>query len=51
MLGLSIDYGRIDATAPDAVALARRLRTEPDWLGLSVTMPMKQPMLEIIKNK
>jgi shikimate dehydrogenase len=45
MLGLSIDYGRIDATAPDAVALARRLRTEPDWLGLSVTMPMKQPML------
>jgi shikimate dehydrogenase len=45
MLGLDIDYGRIDATAPDATGLARRLRTEPEWLGLSVTMPMKQPML------
>lgn len=46
ILGLDIDYIRIDATAPEAPTLASRLREEPGWLGLSVTMPMKQPMLE-----
>ncbi|MGO3153550.1 MAG: shikimate dehydrogenase family protein [Galactobacter sp.] len=46
LLGLPIEYTRIDATAPDAGALADRLRHEPGWLGLSVTMPMKQPMIQ-----
>lgn len=45
LLGAQIDYGRIDAQEADAVALAQRLRTEPGWVGLSVTMPMKQPLL------
>ncbi|MGO3089373.1 MAG: shikimate dehydrogenase family protein [Galactobacter sp.] len=45
LLGLPIHYDRIDATAASAAPLASRLRDEPGWLGLSVTMPMKQPML------
>lgn len=45
LLGHDIDYGRIDARAHDAGSLAAMLRHEPGWRGLSVTMPMKQPMI------
>ena len=45
VLGLDIAYGRLERRPDDAPAVAEMLRTEPDWLGLSVTMPMKQPML------
>ena len=45
LLGVDIDYTRIESGEEGAQALAQRLRTEPGWVGLSVTMPMKQPML------
>ncbi len=45
LLGAQIDYGRIEADAAAAPALAERLRTEPGWVGLSATMPLKQALL------
>ncbi|RKW71198.1 shikimate dehydrogenase family protein [Galactobacter caseinivorans] len=45
LLGAQIDYGRLDAQEADAATVAGRLRTEPGWVGLSVTMPMKAAML------
>lgn len=45
LLGAQIDYGRMDAEGLRAADVAQRLRTEPGWVGLSVTMPMKQDML------
>ncbi|WP_394161497.1 shikimate dehydrogenase [Galactobacter valiniphilus] len=45
LLGAPIDYGRIEAGAEAAPALAARLRSEAGWTGLSATMPLKQALL------
>jgi shikimate dehydrogenase len=45
LLEAPIEYGRVEADAADAPALARRLRAEPGWLGLSATMPLKAALL------
>lgn len=48
VLGEEIAYSRVDAVPDDAEGLAARLRQEPGWVGLSVTMPMKQAMLAVV---
>lgn len=40
LLGVPIDYQRIELSREQAVAFTERLRTE-DWVGCSVTMPLK----------
>ena len=44
-MGVSIDYTAIDIEPGEAEAFAARLRTEPEWVGVSVTMPMKDALI------
>lgn len=47
-LGVEIGYTAIDTLPEQAAAFARRLRTEPGWVGVSVTMPMKDALIPFI---
>ncbi|RAX49623.1 shikimate dehydrogenase [Arthrobacter sp. AQ5-05] len=44
-LGVDIEYTAIDTLPGQAAAFAQRLRTEPGWVGVSVTMPMKDALI------
>lgn len=47
-LGLDINYRAIDV-APEALPeFVQRVRTEPDWRGVSVTMPHKAAIAELV---
>lgn len=45
-LGIGISYTAIDVTEQLLPALMRQIRDQPNWRGLSVTMPLKTAMLE-----
>ncbi|MGL3804534.1 shikimate dehydrogenase family protein [Paeniglutamicibacter sp. R2-26] len=47
-LGVSIGYTAIDTLPEQAGAFAARLRSEPGWVGVSVTMPMKDALIPFI---
>lgn len=44
-LGVDIEYTAIDMLPEEAAAFAARLRTEPGWVGVSVTMPLKAALI------
>ncbi|MFL4474187.1 shikimate dehydrogenase family protein [Paeniglutamicibacter sp. MACA_103] len=44
-LGVDIDYAAIDMLPQEAASFAARLRTEPGWVGVSVTMPLKAALI------
>lgn len=47
-LNAPIVYTAIDIEPAQAQEFAQRLRTEPDWVGVSVTMPMKDALIPYI---
>nr|WP_245356671.1 shikimate dehydrogenase [Paeniglutamicibacter kerguelensis] len=47
-LGVQIDYTAIDVLPEQAAQFAERLRTEPGWVGVSVTMPMKDALIPYV---
>ena len=47
-LGVQIDYTAIDILPEQAGQFAERLRTEPGWVGVSVTMPMKDALIPYV---
>ncbi|MFJ6416129.1 shikimate dehydrogenase family protein [Paeniglutamicibacter sp. NPDC091659] len=47
-LGVGIDYTAIDILPEQAEQFAARLRTEPGWVGVSVTMPMKDALIPYV---
>lgn len=47
-LGLDIRYEAIDVTAAELPALMQQIRADPEWVGLSVTMPLKAAMAELV---
>ncbi|MFF5790895.1 shikimate dehydrogenase family protein [Paeniglutamicibacter sp. NPDC012692] len=47
-LGVQIDYTAIDILPEQAEQIAARLRTEPGWVGVSVTMPMKDALIPYV---
>lgn len=44
-LGVDIEYTAIDMLPEAAASFAARLRTEPGWVGVSVTMPLKAALI------
>lgn len=44
-LGVDIEYTAIDLLPGEAASFAARLRTEPGWVGVSVTMPLKDALI------
>lgn len=51
LLGVEVAYEAIDAPLGTEAELVRRLREEPGWVGLSCTMPMKQPLLPFLDSR
>lgn len=47
---IDLEYTRVQAQPHDASRLASMLRTEPGWVGLSVTMPMKKAMVPFMDS-
>ncbi|MBF4995282.1 shikimate dehydrogenase [Arthrobacter gandavensis] len=47
-LGFDCSYDAIDVTEEAAADFAAALRTQPEWIGLSVTMPLKAVMAAAI---
>lgn len=47
-LNAPIQYSAIDIEPEQAKDFAYRLRTEPGWVGVSVTMPMKDALVPLI---
>ena len=47
---VELHYSRIQAQPEDAQHLASMLRSEPGWVGLSVTMPMKKAMVPFMDS-
>ncbi|MDO5743407.1 MAG: shikimate dehydrogenase [Micrococcaceae bacterium] len=45
-LGVDIEYTAIDMLPGEVAGFAARLRTEPGWAGVSVTMPLKGALIE-----
>ncbi|WP_411734046.1 shikimate dehydrogenase family protein [Paeniglutamicibacter sp.] len=53
-LGVDIAYTAIDMLPEEAASFAARLRTEPGWVGVSVTMPLKAaliPHLDVLSER
>lgn len=50
-LGVDIDYAAIDTQPEAAGRFAARLRTEPGWVGVSVTMPMKDALVPFLDER
>ncbi|WP_139346539.1 shikimate dehydrogenase [Sinomonas mesophila] len=48
LLGVEMDYTRFDVTEEGLADFARRVRTEPGWRGLSVTMPLKSAFVPLV---
>jgi shikimate dehydrogenase len=47
-LGVEMEYGAFDLTEAQLPAFASRVRTEPGWRGLSVTMPLKAAFIPLV---
>ncbi len=47
-LGLAVRYTAIHCAEADLPATLDRLRTEPGWLGVSLTMPLKTAVLDLL---
>ncbi|MCK9897466.1 shikimate dehydrogenase [Frankia sp. AgB32] len=47
-LGLAVRYTAIHCAEADLPAALDRLRTEPGWLGASLTMPLKTAVLDLL---
>ncbi|WP_248839747.1 shikimate dehydrogenase [Frankia sp. AgKG'84/4] len=47
-LGLAVRYTAIHCAETDLPATLDRLRTEPGWLGVSLTMPLKTAVLDLL---
>lgn len=47
-LGLDWTYEALETPEPDLPVVAKRLRTEPGWAGVSVTMPLKTAVIEVM---
>lgn len=48
VLGLDCTYRALDVEAPGLAPLLAEVRTEPGWLGLSVTMPLKTAIVPLL---
>lgn len=48
LLGVDMDYGAFDLTEEQLPAFAARVRSEPGWRGLSVTMPLKAAFVPLV---
>ncbi|MGJ9402074.1 shikimate dehydrogenase [Arthrobacter sp. KK5.5] len=49
-LGLDISYSAVEAGQEDAPTLSAMLRSEPGWLGASVTMPLKRALVPFMDS-
>ncbi|MEN2744597.1 shikimate dehydrogenase [Sinomonas halotolerans] len=47
-LGIELEYGRVDLTEEQLPAFIGRVRSEPGWRGLSVTMPLKSAIVPLV---
>lgn len=47
-LGIDMEYGSFDLTEAQLPAFASRVRSEPGWRGLSVTMPLKAAFVPLV---
>ncbi|WP_243407496.1 shikimate dehydrogenase [Frankia canadensis] len=47
-LGVAVQYTAIHCDAADLPGMLGRLRTEPGWVGVSLTMPLKTVVLDLI---
>ncbi|KQM03367.1 shikimate dehydrogenase [Frankia sp. CpI1-P] len=47
-LGLAVTYTAIHCDAPDLPAMVQRVRSDPDWVGLSLTMPLKTVAVDLL---
>ncbi|WP_433874058.1 shikimate dehydrogenase [Sinomonas atrocyanea] len=47
-LGIDMEYGSFDLTEAQLPAFASRMRSEPGWRGLSVTMPLKAAFVPLV---
>ncbi|WP_460991997.1 shikimate dehydrogenase [Sinomonas soli] len=47
-LGIDMEYGSFDLTEEQLPAFAARVRREPGWRGLSVTMPLKAAFVPLV---
>ncbi|WP_425861622.1 shikimate dehydrogenase [Arthrobacter sp. TWP1-1] len=47
-LGVNFSYRAIDVEAPDLAALMAQVRSDGDWYGLSVTMPLKNAAVDLV---
>jgi shikimate dehydrogenase len=47
-LGIDMEYGSFDLTEAQLPAFASRVRGEPGWRGLSVTMPLKAAFVPLV---
>ncbi len=48
LLGVDMDYGSFDLTEEQLPGFASRVRSEPGWRGLSVTMPLKAAFVPLV---
>ncbi|MCM3885861.1 shikimate dehydrogenase, partial [Frankia sp. R82] len=49
-LGLAVRYTAIHCEAAGLPAMLDRIRVEPGWLGLSLTMPLKTVVLDLLDD-
>ncbi|MDP5226057.1 MULTISPECIES: shikimate dehydrogenase [Arthrobacter] len=47
-LGFDAEYTAIDVDEPELASFMRRVRQDPSWCGLSVTMPLKKAMMGLV---
>lgn len=47
-LGVNFSYRAIDVEVPDLAALVAQVRSEGNWYGLSVTMPLKNAAVHLV---
>jgi shikimate dehydrogenase len=47
-LGLAVTYTAIHCDATDLPAMVQRVRSDPDWVGLSLTMPLKTVAVDLL---
>jgi shikimate dehydrogenase len=50
LLGLPYEYQAIDVEVPELPELIERVRAERNWYGLSVTMPLKNAVVDLVDD-
>ncbi|MGO4385278.1 shikimate dehydrogenase [Specibacter sp. RAF43] len=48
LLGLNYSYAALDVTVPELAGFIGRVRSDGDWYGLSVTMPLKNAVVPLL---